>query len=569
MAAIWCLGLVLTGLIARSHAAIQIIPAIEPSPPVDSPAPESATEPLKIPLERLSWHVPDAELDRARALEALEQARRNNDKTTIAYLTRLLERTETIRRPKQMALTLEEALHLALANNYAIQVRSYDPAIETTKVVEAEAAFDAVLFTNITKNKQDRPTGSQLAAGDTDFLDLRSGVRKLLPSGAQVSGSYGLQRTKTSLSFQQINPEYFSDLQFEIRQPFLRGFGLDFNRSVMLIANNNRHISDYAFERQIRDTLRQVEELYWRLVAARRNVVITARLLADFEQIYDFLDARKAYDVLPVQLSATKANLEQARVEFVRVRANVFNAEDRLLAAMNNPQFSLADRMEIVPTDFPQLQRFSFDPTAEVQAALDHRPEIKEQKLQIANARISVGRQVNAELPRLDAVFRYSINGLANNADNAFDQVSRHNYVDYLVGVEFEVPIGNRGPRAAHQRAVLQENQAIAQLKSVFEDVILDVHLAMRELETSFDQISPSYESAEAREREVDSIVARAERKDINTLNSELAARQSLAEARRSMLNAMVDYNVAMIDLQRAKGTLLLYNQVVVPTSPR
>jgi hypothetical protein len=61
--------------------------------------------------------------------------------------------------------------------------------------------------------------------------------------------------------------------------------------------------------------------------------------------------------------------------------------------------------------------------------------------------------------------------------------------------------------------------------------------------------------------------VARAERKDYNTLSNELGARQSLANARHAMLAAMVDYNVAIVDLERAKGTLLNYNNVVIPDS--
>jgi len=82
---------------------------------------------------------------------------------------------------------------------------------------------------------------------------------------------------------------------------------------------------------------------------------------------------------------------------------------------------------------------------------------------------------------------------------------------------------------------------------------------------TAYEQISPSFEAAEARVREVDSIVARAERKDINTLTNELNSRQSLANARRALIASMVDYNIAIIDLERAKGTLLTYDNVVIP----
>jgi outer membrane protein TolC len=59
--------------------------------------------------------------------------------------------------------------------------------------------------------------------------------------------------------------------------------------------------------------------------------------------------------------------------------------------------------------------------------------------------------------------------------------------------------------------------------------------------------------------------VARAERKDFVVLQNELSARQSLASARRAMLTALIDYNIAIIDLERAKGTLLDYNNIAVP----
>ena len=124
------------------------------------------------------------------------------------------------------------------------------------------------------------------------------------------------------------------------------------------------------------------------------------------------------------------------------------------------------------------------------------------------------------------------------------------------------MPIGNRGPRAGATRAMLQHRQAEAALKARFEEVILDVNTSVRAVESAHDQLAPRFASVEARGQEVDSIVARAERKDINTLNSELAAREGLAADRRTMLNAMVEYNIAIIDLERAKGTRLHYYNV-------
>jgi len=474
---------------------------------------------------------------------------------------------DTIRRPdQQLHLTLQDSLRRALETNYAIQIVRYNPAIETTRIVEAEAAFDALFFTNIAKNNIDRPSGNQLEATDLDLFTSSYGIRKVLPTGMSVRASYDLARTKSGITFQQINPQYTSNFVFEMRQPMLRGFGIDLNRSFIMLAKNDRRIGDQTFRRQVRDTLRQVEEFYWRLVFARRDVVISARLLGEYETIYDYLVARQAFDITPVQIAATRANLEQSKAEFVRRRAAVFDAEDRLSAAMNSQDVDLADDIELIPDDVPQLHRFDVDRLAEVQTALDNRQEIKEQELRVDSAKILVGRAKNGELPRFDLTFRQTYDGLGTNADSSFDELTRGNFIEYFIGVEFEVPIGNRGPRAAHHRSRLQYNQAIATLRRVFEEVILDVNLTTRAMSTAYDQIGPSFEAAEARVKEVDSIVARAERKDINTLNSELGARQSLANARRAMILAMVEYNIAIIDLERAKGTLLNYNNVVIPT---
>lgn len=563
-------GLALTLGVSRTHAqaatpfdatsgqpaAGQVPPAATPPAPVD----------LNIAPERLQWHTPDIEAAASSVEDQRKQAVAAGDASMVAFCDRMLTRLATMKREQHVTLSLEDTIRRTLENNYAIEVVRYNPAIETTRIVEAEAAFDSVFFSNLTKDHVDRASASQLSASAADFLTWNTGVRKLTATGLQLSGQYQLRRTKQSFSFQLINPEYRSDLVLEMRQPILRGFGADYNRSLIVLAKNDRRISDLTFQRQIRDILRQIEELYWRLVQTRRDVVITARELADFEGIYDYLLARKDFDITPVQIEGTRADLELARADFVRRRAAAKNAEDRLIAVINDPQFNLANDIEIIPADYPQLHRLVVDRLAEVQTALDNRTEIKEQEIRVASAKVGVGRAKNEELPRLDLTFRVTSDGLGPNGHQAVDELSRNNFLEYFVGVEFELPVGDRGPRAATRRARLQHEQAVTQLKKTFEDVILDVNLAVRQIESSYDQIGPSFESVEAREREVTSFVARAERKDINTLRSELGARQTLAATRRSLMNAMVEYNIAVSDLERAKGTLLSFYNVVIPT---
>ena len=74
---------------------------------------------------------------------------------------------------------------------------------------------------------------------------------------------------------------------------------------------------------------------------------------------------------------------------------------------------------------------------------------------------------------------------------------------------------------------------------------------------------SPKSE-VEAAERNVQATKERAERKSPTELQTELAGQENLAQARRTLLEALIAYNIAIADLERAKGTLLHYNNVVL-----
>lgn len=542
--------------------------------------PAQAPEPVQTPEAQ----TPEpAQTERGRLPEGIDPVRLRNhliDPQVVAEFTkeelcdlakpeakhfdRVLEMVAQVKRPRQITLTLEDALERMLKYNFALEVARYNPAIEATRVVEAEAVFDASLFSSLSKVIQDRPSGSQLAATDFDRFYWNTGVRKVLPTGMQVSTSYSLERQFTSLAFQQLNPQYFSQLNLGLQQPLLRGFGIDFNRSAIVVAVNNKRIADYQFQQRIRESLRQTEVAFWQLVQARREVVISARLLQRFESIYDNLWARREFDVNKIQLEDTNANLATSRADFLRVLSNVRNAEDQLLSLMNDPELSLADDLEILPEGLPVFPRILVDRVGELQTALENRSEIREGELLVSNALSGIGQARNGTLPRLDLTFNYAVDGLGKSADRSFDEVTKNDFNEYTIGIEFEVPIGNRAAKSRLIRARLSLAQAEAELKRRTEEVITQVSVGVRNLDTNWNVLLPRLESVEAGVRQVQAIDARAEKKDYAQLNAELGALNGLAVGRRQLLQALIDYHIAVIDLEAAKGTLLQYNNVII-----
>lgn len=523
-------------------------------------------------FEQFEHHLPDPTFRRAFAIEKLAALRRiENPKpeelSEARQLEHLLELVTRINRPQQMTLSLEDALHRALENSYALRVSSYNPAIATTQVVEREAVFDSVFYSTLSNQKTNQPTANALIGSNIEQFSSESGIRKLMPTGMQAQASYNIQRLSNDFQFQQINPAWTNNFVVSFSQPLLRGFGLDVNQAPIRIQKLNRRQTEQQFKRDVRDLLRQTEEAYWRLVQARRLLVVSARLLVSFQDIYDSLYSRKDYDVYTVQLADSKSRLESSKADFIRRVVDVRNAEDQLVALMNDPNVNLADEIEIIPTDFPPHLPVFVDRLAAVQTALDNRAEIEEARLGVDVTKIQVGVAKNQALPQFDVQFSYTVAGLGPSQHDAFSEVTKNDFHTYLIGLNFEIPLGNRGPRAALARSKLEHGQAIANLKYTVEQIILDVNIAQREVQVTHDQIEPTLQAANATEEQVRSIIARAERKDFLTLNNELNTRTSLATNQSNLLSSLVDYAIAIIDMERAKGTLLEYDRVELDTA--
>ncbi len=521
---------------------------------------------LTAELEKVNAELGSASLTPVRK-RALEQQASTLLERKEAY-PRLLKRIQTIARTRVVRLSLAEAVRRTLLNGQQIQVAAYNPAIDSARVVEAEAQFDAVVFSNFSNDKQNRPSSSQLSGSNTQNRVWQAGVRKLLSSGMQVQTGYVITRTETDLIYQTLNPAYFNQFFVEFAQPLLRGFGIDYNRSQIELRKLDRSISEERLRQQLRESLFNVEQAYWRLFQARRNITVSARLLTDLETILYSLRQRYelGFDVYKVQVSLTESRYETQLAQFVSLRNQLYTAEDTLKALINDPEFNLASDLEIIPVDVPVTQPLILDRIGEVTAALEYRSELREARLQIEQAQISIGVAKNQALPKLDLTFRYVVDGLGGNWDSSFSQLSKNDFHEYLLQLQFEWPIGARAGEAVIRQARLRQAQAIAGHRAQIEQVILETQNALRDIFSAYDQIGPSLRAALAAGDQLFATQVRQEKRDLPSLQVELDAHELLASNRQSLLRNLADYNIAIINLERRKDTLLKYNNIVLNT---
>jgi outer membrane protein TolC len=139
-------------------------------------------------------------------------------------------------------------------------------------------------------------------------------------------------------------------------------------------------------------------------------------------------------------------------------------------------------------------------------------------------------------------------------------------YFDYTVGIDFEMPIGNVENRAITRRTRLQKLQAIAKYKDTIEAVSEDVANAMTDVQSTWLQIRSRRNARFLAEKQLkilnDRINAKAVVISPAFIQTRLQAEEQLADSERSEIAAIVAYNKALSDLEKAKGTILTYNNV-------
>jgi outer membrane protein len=470
-------------------------------------------------------------------------------------------------------MPLQEVMQRAVANNLDVRVAGYGPAIESTRVIEAEARFDPSFFVNSQFQRNDRDQAAAFTTdAQADIFTTQVGVRQNLWSGGQAELRYqaGRTRLREGGAFTQINPFYENDLVLQVTQPLLRDFGNQVNRARINISRNNQRISLLDFRRQLEETAADVEETYWQLVQAERDVAITERLLDETTRTAELLWRRRGQDVTRVQLSQANASVEQRRAALITTRARVRDLSDRLKRLMNDPGIPVASQTLVLPATPPAQEPVRFDFEDLMNTALEHRLELGQQQLRVDSARIAANVARNNLLPQLNLVGSVSVQGLDEDFAGAFEEQMDFGNIGWAIGFQFEIPIGNRAARATNQRARLQQQQAIEQYRNLIEQIALDLRTAMRNVDTSWDQIAATRQARFAAE---DALLAIQQREDAGEMLSptfvqlKLDQQERFAQSASAETQAVSNYNNSLSILERTKGTLLRYNNIMMEES--
>jgi len=498
----------------------------------------------------------------------------------------------------------------------------FDPAIqETDPLVGVDAAlseFDAALLGSMSFENNDRALnnifegrGARLFRQDLGFYNLELSKRTAFGTNLAIRNVIDYDSNNAPPPGNNVPALPWVDrLEFEVRQPLLRGAGVVANRIAgvsdvpgvyngVLIARIRTDLSLAEFEASVRELVSNVENAYWELYFAYRE--LDATIAARERALRTWNEVRALSQT--GQRGGEKARLAQAEEQFFRLdaavedavwgreiddtRTNLFQghggvhtSERRLRMAMGIP---VSDGRLIRPADQPPLAEVMFDWDNVVDESLERRVELRRQRWQVKQREMELLASRSFTLPRLDAVGGYRFRGLGNDLinadgdgkprfDNAVGNLTDGDFQEWQLGVDLSIPIGNRRARAAvrnaelrlsRERAILaeQERQVVADLS----DSISEKRRAYVLARKSFNRTKASRDQLAALEEDFTNAdrIERTRLLDL-LLNAQLLA----AEAETRFHRSMAEYMVAVKNVHYEKGSLLSLNEIHLSEGP-
>jgi len=178
----------------------------------------------------------------------------------------------------------------------------------------------------------------------------------------------------------------------------------------------------------------------------------------------------------------------------------------------------------------------------------------------------------NELMPELNLVLEGSLGGLTGqDVATAYGRQYNEGGPGYGIGLVFSFPLENNIGRARLERRRIEMRQQIDQIKTTIDTVLLEVKVSAREAATAYRETQAKYEAVRAFTEDLETLQARRGVQELRDevqvasyLDTMLDAQDRRAIAEEEFIRAAANYQIAVVNLERAKGNLLVYSDVTV-----
>lgn len=454
---------------------------------------------------------------------------------------------------------IAEVRRAVIEGNLDLGTELISPEIARANLGAEEAKFESTLFAGYTRNDQGVITN--LEQGEpTSSDEFLAGIRLPLASGGTITVDTLATQSDLGSGFPggQVAP-WESNLRFSISQPLLRGAGA-VNTASIRIAKWNRDLADARLKLATIRILADADKAYWRLYEAWRELEVRKsqyeRATSQLERAQRRLDAGDAPEIDVIRArSGVGSTLES----IIRADASLRQRQRALKRLMNLADLPIGSETAIIPETQPNPIRIELDGGALAAEAITNRMEMLELEIQLAIDATTVDIRRNEALPVFAFDYRYSIQGDDQTFDAAYGALGDSD--SHRIGVNGEIPIGNAQRENRLSAAILQRVQRLATRAARGQAIESEVFDALDRLRQAWQSILAARletvlaaRTAVGEERQFEV--------GIRTSTDVLEAQSRLADAQSREVQSLAAYQIALVDIAFATGTLLGQSKV-------
>jgi outer membrane protein len=589
---------------AQPTSAPAPIPTVTPYVEVSAPPP--AASPIPIP----STIIPPVPVV-APGNDAVKVGEPNADIAGVAQLP-------------YVGIALNDAITMALLRNPDLGVAQSSRRIAAYQIVAAEGAYDVKFQLAPSYSHSVNPPSQLFETGPNggpftvDTVGVNGGFSGQTVGGTKYSVSGSGQRTTSNLEVASFSPYYPTALSFNITQPLARGLAMDdAHRQLELARINAATNTDQAIQ-TAEQTIANVSDTYWDLVAAWRNVAIQEEGLRNaIAQAQSNQRKVKAGSAAPVDVVETNDQVAQFQDNVFSALQTVSQLQTQLKSLILGNPSDPTWMANLVPTT--SVTQMPTEPTVDsvFVAAVGNRPEIAELRDAQRAAQVNTAYAKDQLKPQIDLSLGYTSNGFAGNPINplespvtglfinevnvlnqligiankslapgqqitpfpplsfatpgylngnlgtSFNTLFNNDFPTYVAQVVFSLPLQNRGARGNYAAAVEQQHSLQTQEVGLIQRLKAESTNAVQALRSAHSRLVAATTARKAAE-EVYASELRKFRAGTSTTFLVLQRVVNLANDRGRELQAQTDLNKALVEVNRVEGKLLASSNIDV-----
>ena len=490
-----------------------------------------------------------------------------------------------------VALTLDDAVKLALERNLDIAVQRLNPSTFDYSIANIQASYRPALTSQVSHLSNTNPstqTISGAAAGtgiEQGTTIYNGGITQNIRwgGGSFVAQLNNNKQTTTSLTA-LFNPAFNTNWAAQYTQPLLRNFKIDNARQQLAITRLNQDISEIQLQASIINIVSNVRNAYWDLLfatqaveVAKRSVELAERLVRDNQTRVE-IGTMAPIDVVQAQSQSATQRQNLAVAEGTR-RTNELSLKRLIVAGTQDPNWNA----DIVPADQPEFAPQPIDVVAAVKRALENRTDLQQARKNLQVNDTTLKFLNNQTLPQADLVARYGLIGqggtqyltsgtginrvvtgeVPGGYGDALTSLVNRTFPTWTLQLNVNYPIGTSAADATVARARVQVNQVEAQLKQIELQIATDVTNAATNVQNGVERVEAAQAAREFSQRTLEAEQSKFE-VGMSTNYFVVQAQRDLATAQNNELQAVLAYRKALVELERLQQTSLSTSNITI-----